>query len=124
MGNEGQSSGVSTVLAFLIGAVAGACLGLLTAPAAGHETRKWIRDTSVATKNRAEGFAHKAVETASESAHKYLDLGKDQIHDTAQNLKAAVEAGKKAYRDKKEEIDSDFAQTGETTEPNDNDDAA
>ncbi len=123
MGDEGRSSGVSTFFAFLLGTLTGACLGLLLAPAAGHETRKWIRDTSVATKNRAEGFAHKAVETASESAHKYLDLGKDQIHDTAQNLKAAVEAGKKAYGVKKEEIDSDLAQTGETTEPNGNDDA-
>ena len=124
MGNEGRNSGVSTFFAFLIGGIAGACLGLLLAPAAGHETRKWIRDTSVTTKERAENAVHKAVETAREGTRKCANLGKGQIRDTAQNLKAAVEAGTRAYKDKKEEIDNDLSQTGETTEPKDNDDAA
>ena len=124
MGNKGRSDGVSTFFAFLIGAVAGAAVGLLLAPAAGHETRKRIRDTSVKAKAGVEDVAQKTINTAKESTHKYFDLGKEQVNNTAQNLKAAVEAGKKAYKDKKEEIDSDLSQTGTTTEPDRNDDAA
>ncbi|MDE0297571.1 MAG: YtxH domain-containing protein [Candidatus Poribacteria bacterium] len=124
MGDEGRSSGAFTFFAFLLGTLTGACLGLLLAPAAGHETRKWIRDTSVATKNRAEDFAQNTVQTGSEAVHKYVNLGKEQIHDTAQNLRAAVEAGKKAYGDKREEIDSDLSHSGEETAPDDGDDAA
>lgn len=123
MGNEGGSSGVSTFIAFLTGALAGAAIGLLLAPAAGHETRKRIRDTSLKAKEGVEDAAQKAIELTTVSVHKYLDRGMEQIHDTAQNLKAAVEAGRNAYMDKKEEIDNHLSQNAEETEPKDNEDA-
>ena len=124
MGDEGRSCRGFSFFAFLIGAAAGACLGLLTAPAAGRETRKRIRDTSEKAKERVVGTAQRVTETAKEGFHKYADLGKEQIHDTAQNLKAAVDAGKQAYKAKKGEIASGVSHTEKATDPDDNDDTA
>ena len=121
MDNEGRGGGgVLTLLAFLMGALTGACLGLLLAPTSGRETRKKILDASAEAKERAVDVANRATETAKESVHEFVDLGKEHIHGTAQNVRTAVDAGKKAFVEKKAEIGGVFSRTDQA----DNDDAA
>jgi len=71
MSRQGGSGGAFLV-AFVLGAVTGAALALLWAPATGDETRRLIGE-----KTRE---------------------GKDRVSDAARNLSAAIERGREAYR--------------------------
>lgn len=74
------------VMAFAVGALAGATIALLYAPRSGEETRKLI----AAKGKELKGKAHDAIEDA-----------KDFIDGKKAEIAAAVEAGKEAMREER-----------------------
>ena len=122
MENEGRGNGFGTVIAFFLGALAGACLSLILAPTPGRETRKKIRDVSAEAKDKTIDVAHKATETAKGSLHEFVDHSKERIHNTTNTVKAAVDAGKKAFLEKKGEVTDVISDVGATLDHADNGD--
>lgn len=80
---EGSGSG-SVMLAFLLGAVAGAAVALLFAPATGKETREYLSE-------RAREGRQKAAEAARQA--------REAIQRQQETLGAAIERGREAYRE-------------------------
>lgn len=80
--DEGAGAG-SILLAFLLGAVSGAAVALLYAPASGKETREYLGDKAREGKVRAAEAAAKSRET--------LNQGRE-------TLATAIERGREAYQ--------------------------
>jgi len=99
--SEKERSRVGSVfLAFLAGTFIGAGLGLLFAPSSGQETREKIKGASLEAKERT-------VKTASKAKEKVDELvvqGKEKVSGATDSVKAAVEAGKDAFQNKKAEL--------------------
>ena len=72
----------SVLLAFLLGAVSGAALALLYAPATGRETREYLSD-------RAREGRAKAAEAAAK--------GREAMNQGRETLTNAIERGREAY---------------------------
>ncbi len=81
MANNNGSAG-SVLVAFAVGAVAGAAVALLYAPAAGEETRRKIADRARDGRQRAEGLARD---------------GREFLNRQRETITAAVERGKEAF---------------------------
>lgn len=134
MSNNGQNNGLTMVFAFFTGFMAGAVISLLYAPSSGKETRQKIRDTSVDAKNRTIELAHQAsdsarqgvqtlVEQGKESVHGIVDTSKERLHEAGEQVKSAVETGRKVSADVRAKIaesipgvGSDEGADGEATE--------
>lgn len=87
MSNDGNTA--STVLvSFILGAVAGAAIALLYAPASGEETRKRI--------------AEKARE-GREKASKVAQDGREFVKRQKDTLSTAVERGREAFQEARKE---------------------
>jgi gas vesicle protein len=82
MSDDGAGAG-SVLLAFLLGAVAGAAVALLYAPAAGQETREYLGEKAREGRDRAADAAQKGRE--------YLNQGRETITN-------AIERGREAYQ--------------------------
>ena len=115
MSNNGQNNGLTLVFAFFTGFMAGAVVSLLYAPSSGKETRQKIRDTSMDAKNRTVELAHQAassarqgaqtlVEQGKESVHDIVDTSKERLHEAGEQVKTAVEAGRKVSADVRAKI--------------------
>ncbi len=115
MSNNGQNNGLAMVLAFFTGFMAGAVISLLYAPSSGKETRRKIRDTSIEAKNRTVEFASQASDSARQSAealmeqgkesvHTIVDSGKERIQHAGEQVKSAVETGRKVSADVRSKI--------------------
>ena len=115
MSNNGQNNGLTMVFAFFTGFMAGAVVSLLYAPSSGKETRQKIRDTSIDAKNRTVEIAHQAassarqgaqtlVEQGKESVHDIVDTSKERLHEAGEQVKTAVEAGRKVSADVRAKI--------------------
>lgn len=93
-----DSSAGEKALYFVLGAAIGAATALLLAPRSGVETRKLIlskaRDGADVVSTRAKAVAEKTTE--------YVDRGKEMIQQQRDQISAAIEAGKRAYREEKE----------------------
>jgi gas vesicle protein len=87
MANNGSSAG-SVMMAFLLGAAAGAAVALLYAPAPGEETRRKLADRAREGRDRAEGLARDGRE--------YLNRQRD-------HLTSAVERGREAFEQARKE---------------------
>jgi gas vesicle protein len=79
--DEGAGAG-SVLLAFLLGAVSGAALALLYAPATGRETREYLGER-----------AREGRERASQAAEK----GRQAFNQGRETLNSAIERGRDAY---------------------------
>ena len=104
MDNEKQGNGLVVLLAFFTGGLIGSLLGLLFAPMAGRETREKIRDASTDVKERTITAAHQAKDATTERVTDLVDKGKARVDDATESVRAAVEAGKSAFVEKKSEL--------------------
>lgn len=115
MSNNGQNNGLTMVFAFFTGFMAGAVVSLLYAPSSGKETRQKIRDTSIDAKNRTVELAHQAassaregaqtlVEQGKESVHGIVDTSKERLQEAGEQVKSAVETGRKVSADVRAKI--------------------
>ena len=80
--DEGTGAG-SILLAFIMGAVSGAALALLYAPASGRETREYLGDRAADARARAADAAAK---------------GRDVFNQGRETLNTAIERGREAYQ--------------------------
>ena len=80
--DEGGGAG-SILLAFILGAVSGAALALLYAPASGRETREYLGDKAREGKARAAEAAAK---------------GREVMTQGRETLATAIERGREAYQ--------------------------
>jgi gas vesicle protein len=79
-----RDSGAGTVMvAFLMGAMTGASLALLFAPATGEETREYLGQKAREGRDRAKGA---------------VEQGKDYYQRQRQSLASAVERGREAFQ--------------------------
>src|SRR5215510_5465477 len=103
-----SSSGSDKFLFFVAGAGLGAVLALLFAPKSGRETREMIARTG---KDSREFITNKVAEgrqLVEERSRKigddftsFMDRSKEAVQRQKEQLTAAFEAGKAAYRDEK-----------------------
>jgi gas vesicle protein len=87
MSNQGNSSG-PVLLAFVLGAVAGAGLALLYAPASGEETRRKIANKAREGRDKAESMARE---------------GREFLSRQRENLTAAVDRGRETFEQVRKE---------------------
>lgn len=80
--DEGAGAG-SILLAFILGAVSGAAVALLYAPASGNETREFLGEKAREGRERATASAEKGRE--------FLNQGRE-------TLSAAIDRGREAYQ--------------------------
>jgi gas vesicle protein len=84
---------------FLAGLGIGAAAGILYAPRSGAETREVLRAQAEEGAVRAREHARRARETAGD----WIDRGRDTVSEKKENVRAAWEAGRQAYREKTSE---------------------
>ena len=82
MSDHHQSGSGTVLVAFALGAVAGAAIALLYAPATGEETRRKLAEKAREGRERAEQLARD---------------GRDFMNRQRENLATAVERGREAY---------------------------
>jgi gas vesicle protein len=80
--DEGAGAG-SILLAFVLGAISGAAVALLYAPATGRETREYLGERAREGRERAT--------VAAEKGREMMNQGRD-------TLSAAIERGREAYQ--------------------------
>ena len=93
MSNNDNDSG-SRFLYFLSGVSVGALIGILFAPKSGRETREYL----VSRAEEGRDMLSRKSQEYRDQATEYLERGKGMINAQKENLAAAVEAGKAAYR--------------------------
>lgn len=81
MANDGGSGG-AVMMAFLVGAVAGAAVALLYAPAAGEETRRKLAERAREGRSRAEELMRE---------------GREFVERQRRTVEEAVEHGREAF---------------------------
>ena len=80
--DEGSGSG-SVMLAFILGAISGAAVALLYAPATGRETREYLGEKAREGRERANAAAEK---------------GRQAVAEGRETLAHAIERGREAYQ--------------------------
>ena len=103
--SDDRDSASGVILAFLLGGLAGAALATLYAPRSGRETRDLLGEKIREGKERGrqvkEKLAQRGKEMMDEAAG-YIERQKEELADRKEELAAAVDAGKAAYREEKE----------------------
>jgi gas vesicle protein len=87
MYNENQAGGGSVMLAFMIGALTGAAVALLFAPASGEETREYLGQKARESRARARDA---------------VEQGREVYERQRETLASAVERGREAFQQARE----------------------
>jgi len=85
---DGNSSG-TILLAFAIGAIAGAAVALLYAPASGEETRRRLAEKAEAARARADALAREGrqfVDRHRDTINEVIDRGRDAVERVKESL--------------------------------------
>ena len=105
---ENSSSGGDKFLYFLAGAGIGAAFALLFAPKSGRETRDLIARTASDSKDFLSTKVNEGRQIVEERGRKigddftsFVDKSKEAVQRQKEQLTAAFEAGKAAYREEK-----------------------
>ena len=105
---ESNSSGGDKFIYFLAGAGIGAVIALLFAPKSGRETRELIARTATDGRDFLSGkmsdgrqFVEERGRKVSDDFTTFLDRSKEAVQRQKEQLTAAFEAGKAAYREEK-----------------------
>ena len=93
---------------FFLGLGLGVAVGLLFAPKTGTETRELLRSKA----DEGKDYLKRRSNELRDQANDVIDRGRSAINRQRDNLSAAVEAGKQAYR----EAVSGSAASGDATE--------
>ena len=80
---------------FFLGLGMGVAVGVLFAPKSGEETRDYLRDRA----EEGTDFVKRRAADVRTSAADAVDRSKDSLRRHKENLAAAVDAGKQAYRE-------------------------
>jgi gas vesicle protein len=80
---------------FFLGVGIGVAVGLLFAPKSGEETRELIRSKA----GEGKDYLKRRGEEARESATEWVERGRTAVTRQKEQLSAAMEAGKQAYRE-------------------------
>lgn len=99
--SEGSST-TSKLAYFLIGGGIGAVIALLFAPRSGRETREIIAQKA----SEGKEYLSTKGRNVSETVSTYIEKGKDVVGTQRDQLSAAIEAGKQAYREEKAKAQS------------------
>ncbi len=91
------SDRMSKLAYFLVGGGIGAVVALLFAPRTGRETRELIAQRASEGRERVTT----AGRNVSDKVTDYIEKGKDVVSTQREQISAAIEAGKQAYRDEK-----------------------
>ena len=82
---------------FLVGGGIGAVIALLFAPRSGRETRDLIAQKATEGRDRVTSTGRMVSDRVTD----YIDKGKEIVSSQKEQISAAIEAGKQAYRDEK-----------------------
>ena len=85
-----DSSGSSVIMAFVVGALTGAAVALLFAPASGEETREYLG---------------KKTREGKDKAREAVDQGREYYDRQRDNLVTAVDRGRDAFQQARERGD-------------------
>ena len=103
-----ESSGGDKLLYFIAGAGIGAAIGLLFAPKSGRETREMLARTAnegrdYLSNKVSEGrtYLEDSKRKVTDDFTSFLDRSKEAVQRQKEQLTAAFEAGKQAYREEK-----------------------
>lgn len=80
---------------FFLGLGLGVAAGLLFAPKSGPETRDLLRSKA----DEGKEYLRRRTSEVRDQANDAIERGKSTVNRSRENLMAAVEAGKQAYRD-------------------------
>jgi gas vesicle protein len=94
--SEGNST-TSKLAYFLIGGGIGAIVALLFAPRSGKETREFIAQKAVEGRDKLSTAGRNLTGTVTS----YVEKGKEVVSTQKDQITAAIEAGKQAYREEK-----------------------
>jgi gas vesicle protein len=89
MRDDGAGAG-SILLAFLLGAVSGAAVALLYAPATGRDTREYLGERAREGRERAAEAAQRGREV--------INQGREAINQGRETLSTAIDRGREAYQ--------------------------
>lgn len=79
---------------FLFGLGVGVAVGVLFAPKSGEETREMLRSKA----NEGRDYLRRKGDEVRDSTSDILNRGREAYQSQKENLSAAIEAGKQAYR--------------------------
>jgi gas vesicle protein len=85
-----DNNGSNVMIAFLVGALTGAAVAILFAPASGEETREYLS---------------KRARDSKDKAREAMEQGRDYYERQRENLSTAVDRGREAFQQARERGD-------------------